>query len=390
MALRGIKVLEIAGLAPAPFAGMVLADFGADVVRIDRVGKNGEPVPSVDTLARGKRSMALDLKSDEGKNILKELVRKCDVLIEPFRPGVMERLGLGPEVLCKLNPKLIYARMTGFGQGGDPKVEKAAGHDIDYIALTGMLSALRRQGERPLPPINLLGDFGGGGLVCALGILIAIIERTKSGKGQVIDAAMVDGASYVGSFVYRSNMLGAHKNDLDTVGTNILDGGAPFYQTYTCKDGHHFAVGAIEPQFYKELLRGLGLDPKRDNLPRQGDRSQWPALKLRFADIFVTKTRDEWTEIFNGTDACAFPVLSIDEAKKNKHNVLRGTFQPSGDDPSALEPRPAPVLSRTPGASPRKSPMSGESTAQVLKEYGFSDDRIKSALANRTASQSKL
>ena len=226
--------------------------------------------------------------------------------------------------------------------------------------------------------------------MCALGIIIALFERTRSGQGQVIDAAMVDGASYLSTFVFRANSLGANGNELDEVGTNLLDGGPHFYQTYTCKDGGHFAVGAIEPQFYKVLLRGLGLDPKRDNLPRQHDRSQWRAMKLRFADIFVTKTKAEWAEIFHGTDACAFPVLSIEEAKANKHNVLRGTFQPSGDDPSVMEPRPAPVLSRTPGLAPRKSPTPGDSTLEVLKEYGLSEDRIKDAFASRAAAQSKL
>jgi len=292
----------------------------------------------------------------------------------------MERLGLGPDVLCEINPRLIYARMTGFGQGGDPRVEKAAGHDINYIAVTGMLSTLRRQGERPYPPGNLLGDFGGGGLICALGILLAIIERSNSGKGQVIDSAMVDGASYVSTFVYKGNNQGTWRNSLEETGTNVLDGGAHFYGVYTCRDGHHFSVGAIEPQFYADLLAGLGLDPKRDNLPHQMDTSKWPLMQRRFADIFVTKTRDEWAKIFEGKDACAFPILTIEEAKEYPHNVERGTFIKSADNDEWYEPRPAPILSRTPGHESRPSPEPGQSTEEVLKEYGFDGKKIAELL----------
>lgn len=292
----------------------------------------------------------------------------------------MERLGLGPDVLCKLNPKLIYARMTGFGQGGESKVEKAAGHDINYIAVSGILSTLRRQGDAPQPPINLLGDFAGGGLMCALGILLAIIERSRSGKGQVIDAAMVDGASYVSNFIYRAVELGQIKNSLEGVGTNLLDGGAHFYGTYTCKDGKHFSVGAIEPQFYKLLLQGLELDPKRDSLPRQMDTSQWPAMKDRFRAIFLTKTRDEWTAIFDGTDACAFPVLSISEAREYTHNQKRGTFLPNADTEGLFEPRPAPVLMRTPGVKPGKTPSPGDNTEDILQQFGLDKSRISALL----------
>mmetsp|Transcript_18015 Transcript_18015/g.23535 ORF Transcript_18015/g.23535 Transcript_18015/m.23535 type:complete len:272 (+) Transcript_18015:131-946(+) len=270
MALAGINVVEIAGLAPAPFAGLCLSDFGASVIRVDRSSK-GKTVNNLDTLSRGKRSIALDLKSKEGLEVFKKLVEKADVLIEPFRPGVMEKLGLGPDVLLKLNPGLVYARMTGFGQGGDPKVERAAGHDTNYIALSGILSTLRSQGQKPQPPVNLLGDFGGGGLICAFGILLALIERQKSGRGQVVDAAMVDGAAYLASTMVKAWSVGAWKNDIETTGTNLLDGGAHFYQTYTCKDGKFMSIGAIEPQFYAELLKGMGLDEQRDNLPSRMD-----------------------------------------------------------------------------------------------------------------------
>jgi alpha-methylacyl-CoA racemase len=389
--LRGLRVLEIAGLAPAPFAGMVLADFGADVVRIDRVERDGSVSMSADTLARGKRSIGLDLKAAEGRALLVQLARRADVLIEPFRPGVMERLGLGPEVLLAANPRLVYARMTGFGQGGDEKVEKAAGHDINYLAQSGVLSALRREGERPLPPVNLLGDFAGGGMMCAMGVLLALLERQKSGKGQIVDAAMVDGVPYVSSFVYKAWGFGQYRNELAGVGTNLLDTGAHFYDTYTCKCGGHFSVGAIEPQFYKLLLDGLGLDQKRDRLPKQSDRSQWKAMRARFAQVFLTKTRDEWAAVFYGTDACAFPVLSLAEAQADKHNKLRGTFAPSGDLPdSMLEPLPAPKLSRTPGLQPRPSPQPGAATDDVLKEYGWSQDEIERLASANVIGRSKL
>eukprot|EP00511_Aplanochytrium_stocchinoi_P000042 CAMPEP_0204822056 /NCGR_PEP_ID=MMETSP1346-20131115/238_1 /ASSEMBLY_ACC=CAM_ASM_000771 /TAXON_ID=215587 /ORGANISM="Aplanochytrium stocchinoi, Strain GSBS06" /LENGTH=387 /DNA_ID=CAMNT_0051948071 /DNA_START=1643 /DNA_END=2803 /DNA_ORIENTATION=- len=382
MALQGIKVVEIAGLAPAPFAGLCLADFGASVVRVDR-SKNGATITNMDTLSRGKRSIALDLKSEEGQKVFKILISKSDVLIEPFRPGVMERLGLGPDVLLALNPRLIYARMTGFGQGGDPDVSKAAGHDTNYIALSGVLSALRSAGQKPQPPANLLGDFGGGGLICAFGILLALMERQNSGKGQVVDAAMVDGAAYLASAIFSGNSVGAWSNDLDTVGTNLLDGGAHFYQTYECKDGKFMSLGAIEPQFYAELLKGMGLDEKQDNLPNRMDSSQWPQMKERFARIFLTKPRDEWAEIFKGKDACAFPILSLQEAIANKHNVARGTFVKKEGSIDTHEPAAAPKLSRTPAHGSRPMPVPGSHTLEILTEFGFSTDQIQSMLKSK-------
>lgn len=387
-ALAGIKVLEIAGLAPAPFAGMVLADFGADVVRVDRVGKDGSPVATMDTLARGKRSIALDLKSQAGKEILKRMVQRADVLIEPFRPGVMERLGLGPEVLCAINPKLIFARMTGFGQGGDPKFSLAAGHDQNYLATSGALSALRRKGQKPTPPVNLLGDFAGGGFVCAMGVLLALLERHKSGKGQVIDAAMIDGANYVSMYIFRAWAFGQYANELDTVGTNLLDTGCPFYDTYECKDGQFLSVGCIEPQFFKVFIEKLGFT--KQDLPRQSDRKNWPTMREKFTNVIATKTRDEWGDIFYGTDACAFPILSFEEAQNLNHNKLRNSFGPSADVEGKVEPMPAPKLSRTPGHSPRKSPQAGADAEKVLAEYGFSASDVTKFIAAKTVGNAKL
>eukprot|EP01065_Artemidia_motanka_P034775 TRINITY_DN4259_c0_g1_i1.p1 TRINITY_DN4259_c0_g1~~TRINITY_DN4259_c0_g1_i1.p1 ORF type:complete len:389 (+),score=79.33 TRINITY_DN4259_c0_g1_i1:67-1233(+) len=384
--LSGVRVIELAGLAPAPFAGMCLADFGADVVRVDRA-ENGAPAKNIDTLARGKRSIAVNLKDEQGREVLKKLCSSADVLIEPFRPGVMERLGLGPDVLLAANPRLIYARMTGFGQGGDPTVRDAAGHDINYLAQSGVLSALRSQGGRPVPPVNILGDFAGGGFLCAWGITLALLERHRSGKGQVVDAAMVDGASYLSSFVYKGAQLGRWKNDLDGVGTNLLDGAAPFYRTYTCKCGGHFSVGAIEPQFYKKLLKGLEIDPRK--VPGQLARSQWPRLHRIFEEKFLTKTRVEWEKVFEGQDACAFPVYSIAEAVRHPHNVRRGTFAGIAGEEGLKEPAPAPHLSRTPGVMPRPLPGPGQHSREILSElYGSSD--VDALLNGPAVAQAKL
>ena len=384
MALKGIKVLEIAGLAPAPFAGMLLADHGASVVRVDRCSR-GRAKFSMDTLCRGKRSIALDLKAPAGRDALRRLARGADVLIEPFRPGVMERLGLGPDVLCADNPRLVYARMTGFGQGGQPATRDAAGHDINYLAVSGVLSALRKQGETPHPPVNLLGDFAGGGMLCAVGVLLALLERARSGKGQVVDAAMVDGAAYLASFLWKGTNAGLMDNSLEGVGGNLLDGGAHFYGTYACADGKHFAVGAIEPQFYAKLCAGLGLD--RDELPAQLDADAWPALKRKVAAIFKTKTRDEWAAIFEGTDACAFPILDYEEAAAHPHNVARGTFLRTREG-DAWEPGPAPKLSRSPGVGAAGAmPQAGEHTRAVLAEYGFSGGEVGALLDAGVAAQ---
>jgi alpha-methylacyl-CoA racemase len=361
-ALSGIKVIEMAGLAPAPFCGMILADFGADVVRVDRRGAG-----SMDTLARGKRSIAVNLKDPKGVETVLRLTDQADVLLEPFRPGVMERLGLGPDVACGRNPRLVYARLTGYGQTGP--YAPMAGHDINYIAISGALSVLGRQGEKPTPPINLLGDFAGGGMLCALGIALALVERAQSGKGQVIDAAMVDGAAYLASFIFKFRNNGMWK---DERGTNMLDTAAPFYDTYETKDGGFLSVGAIEPQFYAALLRGLGLDPA--TLPHQMDQSRWPTMKEQVAAVFATRSRDEWSAIFDGTDACVAPVLGMGEVERHPHNSERTLM--IADPTGKLEPAPAPRLSRTPGSVRRPIPTVGQHTDEVLGEYGMTPAEI--------------
>jgi alpha-methylacyl-CoA racemase len=362
-ALKGIRVIEMAGLAPAPFCGMILADFGADVVRIDRVGSG-----SFDHLARGKRSVAVNLKSPEGVATVLRLAEQADVLLEPYRPGVMERLGLGPEVACARNPRLVYARLTGFGQEGP--YANMAGHDINYIAISGALSLLGRKGEKPLAPVNLLGDFAGGGMLCALGITLALLERAQSERGQVIDAAMVDGAAYLGTFIYKFRNAGMWRDDR---GTNMLDGAAPFYDTYRTKDGLYMSVGAIEPQFYAALLKGLGLDPA--TMPQQMDQSTWQQTAARFSEIFASRTRDEWCGIFDGTDACVAPVLGLGEAGEHPHNRDRKLLIP--DQHGKHEPAPAPRLSRTPGDGRRPLPKVGEHTQTVLGEFGFDNAEIE-------------
>ncbi|KAF9144681.1 hypothetical protein BGX30_011881 [Mortierella sp. GBA39] len=366
-ALAGLKVIEIAGLAPAPFAGKVLADFGADVVRVDR----STSAMNFDVLAQNKRSIALNLKSPAGIEALIRLCEKADVVIEPFRPGVMERLGLGPDVLLKRNPRLIYARMTGFGQEGH--YAKMAGHDINYLAISGVLSTLGKHDEKPAFPINLLADFAGGGLMCALGVLLALQERTKSGKGQVVDAAMIDGVNYLGSFVYNMKKAGALFQT--PAGTGQLDGGSHFYDTYKTKDGLFMAVGAIEVEFYKLLLKGLELDEEKDKLPEQMDSSNWPKMKALFTKIFLSKTQAEWVKIFDKTDACVTPVL---------------------DYYSMPTPAPAPRLLRTPAKLPVSNDgtdvfleVGGESK-RILAEAGFSEEEIRDLVAKKAVAGAGL
>lgn len=366
-ALTGIRVIEMAGLAPAPFCGMILADFGADVVRVDRVGAG-----SMDQLARGKRSLAANLKSPEGVETVLRLIEGADVLLEPYRPGVMERLGLGPEVATARNPRLVYARLTGFGQDGP--YAPMAGHDINYIAISGALSLIGRKGEKPIFPVNLLGDFAGGGMLCALGICLALLERIGSGKGQVVDAAMVDGSAYLSTFVYKFRNAGMWR---DERGTNMLDTGAPFYDTYRTADGQYMSVGAIEPQFYAALLQGLGLDPA--TMPQQMDQSKWRETAARFTEIFASKTRAEWCAIFDGTDACVAPVMNLGEVADHPHNAARGLL--IRDQQGKPEPAPAPRLSRTPGDGSRPLPQVGEHTRAVLGEYGFAADEIERLFA---------
>ncbi|WP_326829575.1 CoA transferase [Streptosporangium sp. NBC_01810] len=331
--LAGVRVLELAGLAPGPFAGMMLAGHGAEVLRVDRasvVAKAGD-APRVDVMDRGKRTIGLDLKSPEGVAAFKELARHADVVVEVFRPGVAERLGIGPADLHAINPRLVYGRMTGWGQDGP--LAPTAGHDIDYIAISGVLSMLGREGERPTPPINILGDFAGGGLMLAYGVLLALIERERTGEGRVIDAAMVDGAATLFAMFHH----GAQTGLWGPRGTNLLDTGAPMYDTYETADGGHVAVGSLEPQFWAEMVTLMGLE----DLPDRDDRKQWPALRERLAEAFRSRTRAEWEAIFDGSDACVSPVLEVGEAAEHPHNKARGTFVEVG---GVRQPAPAPRL----------------------------------------------
>lgn len=363
MALRGLKVIELAGLAPAPVCGMVLADFGARVIRVDKVGGG----LNYDVTARGKRSIALDLKKPEGVSVLRKLCGSADVLIEPFRPGVMEKLGLGPEIITKDNPKLVYARLTGFGQSGPYK--DMAGHDINYLAISGVLNSLGRKHENPLAPVNLLADFAGGSFVCAMGIMAALLERGVSGKGQVVDSCMVEGAAYVGSWLFASKEMFVWGQPR---GHNMLDSGAHFYETYRTSDDLFMSVGCIEPQFYQAFLDKLGLTD--DDLPQFDDFDE---LKVKVGEIFGRKTRQEWCEIFDGCDACVTPVLGLKEAPSHPQNAARGSFLAGG------MPRPAPILSRTPAVA-STSPNTiewGAHSREILEEEGMDPGQVEELLA---------
>jgi alpha-methylacyl-CoA racemase len=367
--LAGVRILEIAGIGPGPFAAMVLADMGAEVLRVDRVEKvspNPSDVPPGDFLGRGRRSIGVNLKNPAGAEALLELVEQADALLEGFRPGVMEQLGLGPEVCLARNPRLVYGRMTGWGQTGP--LAHAAGHDINYIALAGTLHGIGRAGERPLPPLNLVGDFGGGGMLLAFGIVAALFERSRSGLGQVVDAAMVDGAALLMTMMHGFRHAGLWR---DERGTNLLDTGSHFYDTYETADGKFISVGSIEPQFYAELLRLTGLEG--EDLPRQMDRSAWGSLARRLTEIFKSKTRDEWCEIMEGTDVCFAPVLSMGEAYEHPHNVARGTFV---EVAGKLQPGPAPRFSRTPAEISRPPSHAGQHTDEALADWGFSREDI--------------
>jgi len=367
--LTGIKIIEIAGIGPGPYGAMLLADLGADVIRVDRAANvtgGDRATPPADLLARGRRSVGVDLKQPEGVATVLELVAGADAIIEGFRPGVMERLGLGPEVCLARNPKLVYGRMTGWGQDGP--YAHAAGHDINYIALAGALEPLGRAGQQPTPPINLIGDFGGGGMLLAFGVCAALLEARGSGQGQVVDAAMVDGAASLMTMTWSFRAMGMWE---DERGTNMLDTGAHFYDTYETADGKFVSIGSIEPQFYAELLRLTGLEGT--DLPWQHDKSRWPALKERFAEIFRRKTRDEWCELMEGTDVCFAPVLAMPEAPHHPHIAARGTFT---EVAGITQPAPAPRFSRTPGSIDRPPPHAGQHTDEILAEWGLSTDRI--------------
>jgi alpha-methylacyl-CoA racemase len=367
--LKGHKIVEIAGIGPCPFAAMMLADMGAEVLRIDRpshIEVARRIPPAKDALRRGRRSVIVDLKNPEGVLLVLRLISHADALIEGFRPGVMERLGLGPDVCLEHNPRLVYGRATGWGQDGP--LAAAAGHDINFIALAGALHSIGRAGQAPTPPINLLGDFGGGGMLLAFGVVCALLERGSSGKGQVIDAAMVDGAALLMTAIYSYDTIGFWNTER---GTNLLDSGAHFYDAYECADGEYVAIGAIEPQFYAQLLDFVGLDP--EELPAQLDRDHWPAMKKRVAEIIKTKTRAEWCHIMEGSNACFAPVLSLADAPKHAHNEHRRTFVEIDGD---IQPAPAPRFSRTPGSIPCSPPLPGQHTDEVLAAWGVSPQEI--------------
>jgi alpha-methylacyl-CoA racemase len=369
--LAGIRVVELAGIGPGPYTAMLLADAGADVLRVDRVAPDRPPPPPGphwDLLNRSRPSVAVNLKDPEGVALVLDLVAGADALVEGWRPGVAERLGIGPDDCAARNPRLVYGRMTGWGQDGP--LASTAGHDINYIAVAGVLWAIGRAGDRPVPPLNLVGDFGGGGMLLAFGVVAAILEAQRSGRGQVVDAAMVDGAASLMTMTFAFRQGGMWSDDR---GVNMLDTGAPFYEVYETSDGKWFAVGAIERQFYAELIRIMGLDP--DDLPGQMDREQWPDMKKRFADVFRTRTRQEWTDAFAGTDGCGAPVLSPWEAHDHPHNRHRQTFV---EVDGVIQPGPAPRFSRTPGSVQRPASVAGADTDEALAAWGVDDARIAS------------
>jgi alpha-methylacyl-CoA racemase len=364
--LAGVRVVEMAGIGPVPFAGMLLSDLGADVVRIDRPPRNGR-APYLTPIDRGRRSIAVDLKNSAGTKVVLDLVSKADVLLEGFRPGVMERLGLGPAECLASNGRLVYGRMTGFGQSG--QMSALGGHDINYIALTGALDLIGEADGPPLPPLNLLGDFGGGGMLLAVGVLSALHHASAAGRGQVVDAAMVDGVSTLMAMHFGLRANGV----LGSRGANGLGGSAPYYCAYETADGKWMAVGAIEENFYASLLQTLGLDPA--TLPDRADHSQWPALRQRLAEVFRSRTRDEWTGIFGTADACVTPVLSLEEVDKHELHVERGVFE---EVDGVVQPAPAPRLTETPGAIQGPPAPPGEHTTQILEDWGFTPEEIHS------------
>jgi len=380
--LTGYRIVEFAGIGPGPMCAMLLSDMGADVLRVDRLSAAGLGISmrsKFDLLSRGRRSVAFDLKKPEAIEAVLKLIEKADALLEGFRPGVMERLGLGPDVCLKRNPRLVYGRMTGWGQEGP--LAHAAGHDINYIALTGALHSIGRKGDRPVPPLNLVGDFGGGALYLALGIVAGLLEAQKSGKGQVVDAAMVDGAASLMTAIYGLKAAGVWSGGR---GENILDTGAHYYEVYETSDGKYVAVGSIEPKFYEELLELSGL--KGQELPHQNDRNAWPAMKEQLTRIFKSKTRDEWCRIMEGSDVCFAPVLSMEEAPQHPHNRHRGTFV---EVEGVVQPGPAPRFSRTPGKIQRPPASPGEHTEEALRDWGFSSADLDKLRAQGAIAQSK-
>ena len=365
--LKGYRIIEIAGIGPGPFACMMLADMGADVIRLERpTGPRGVDAVPANVTNRSRRSVGIDLKNPDAVELVLRLVEGADALVEGFRPAVAERLGIGPDACLARNPRLVYGRMTGWGQDGP--YAPMAGHDINYIALAGALAHFGRPGEKPVPPINLVGDFGGGGMLLAFGVVCGLLEARTSGQGQVVDAAMVDGSATLMAMMHGMLALGVWNLEK---GTNVIDGGAHFYDVYETADGQYVSIGSIEPQFYAELLRLTGLEG--NDLPHQMDRAQWPALKERVAAIFKQKTRAEWCELMEGTDVCFAPVLTMEEAPHHPHNQARGTFVEVG---GVVQPAPSPRFSRTPGEVSRPPSAPGADTDEALTDWGLAEAEI--------------
>jgi alpha-methylacyl-CoA racemase len=373
--LQGLTIIEISGIGPGPFAAMLLADMGADVIRVERPGGSmftAAQNPKLDFLNRNKRCISVNLKERDGVDTVLTLLQKADALLEGNRPGVMERLGLSPDICLARNPALVYGRMTGWGQEGP--MAKEAGHDINYIALSGALHGIGRAGEKPAVPLNLVGDFGGGGLMLAYGMVCALLETKGSGKGQVVDAAMIDGAATLMASTFAANQAGFWS---DERGTNLLDSGSHFYEVYETADGKYISLGSIEPQFYAALLNKLGEDAK--HFENQFDMSNWPQMKAKMTAIIKRKTRDDWDQIFADADVCYAPVLSMSEVRHHHHHQARGTFIDDGD---VWQPAPAPRFSRTSGELRSAAAAIGEHTEEVLREFGFSDEDIQKQLEN--------
>jgi len=367
-------VIEFAGLGPCPFAAMMLADMGADVIRIERPPIVGAPTPypvlgtRYDVMTRSRRSLALDLKKSEARKLVLDLVARADVLMEGFRPGVMEKLGLSPDVCLERNPRLVYTRVTGWGQSGP--LAHSAGHDLNYIALSGLLPSMGRPGSTPPPPLNLIGDFGAGGMMSAFGVVCGVLHARTTGQGQVVDSAMLDGSNLLGTMIYGFHAMGRWAPDR---GRNWIDGGAPYYDTYECADGKLIAIGPIEPQFYQLLLRLCGVnDPQ---FKQTQDVDQWPEIKSKMADLFLSRTRVQWCYLLEGTDACFSPVLNLDEAPMHPHNRARGNFI---EIAGVTQPAPAPRFQRTPAEVTRAPPLPGEHSSEVLRDWGIETMRIRS------------
>ena len=375
--LAGVRVIEMAGLGAAPYTGLLLSDLGADVIRVDRPGAAVPPQAERYVLSRGRRSVTIDLKRPEGLELLMRLLEQAEVLIEGFRPGVAERLGFGPDVCLGRRPQLVYGRMTGWGQDGP--MSQMAGHDLNYLGLTGALRMLAHEGERPITPPGFGADFGGGGLMLAFGVVCALLQARATGRGQVVDAAMVDGVASLTTLLHALMAQGRWR---DEVGVNFSDGGAPHYNVYETSDDGYVAVAPLEPQFYAVLLAKLGLDPA--TLPDRDDPTNWPALKRQFADIFAGRTRDEWTAIFDGTDACVTPVLSFSEAVAHPHNRARGTYS---DAFGVTQPAPAPRFQRTPGSIASPAPLPGQHSREILADWGVPADELDGLMGDGIAIQ---